>query len=210
MKILHKHLPRVLLAVVAILGLLNIPQVGISWDEPAQRWSAGLSAINVAEKFAPGLTPKNYSSWKADATDLSTNIAVDHGVAFDAPVLILETLLKVESTRNIYLLHHVANWFAFLVGLAAFYLLLSLRFRRREVALLGASFFILSPRILAEGFYNSKDITFMCFLLLATYFILRMLESKKSKTNRMTVLAGVIGGYATDIRILGLIQLPLV
>lgn len=50
----------------------------------------------------------------------------------------------------------------------------------------------------------------MCFLLLATYFVLRMLESKKSNMFRMTVLAGVIGGYATDIRILGLIQLPLV
>jgi 4-amino-4-deoxy-L-arabinose transferase-like glycosyltransferase len=68
--------------------------------------------------------------------------------------------------------------------------------------------FLLSPRILAEGFYNSKDITFMSFLLLASYFLIRSWEKRDGV--RFAVLAGIASGYATDIRILGLVQLPIV
>ena len=202
-----KYLSHFLLSLVALLGLINIPNIGISWDEPGQRLSAGLSVINVIDNVAPGLIPSGYSEFRTQADDLTTNLAVDHGVAFDAPILALEALLGIESTRGIYLLHHVVNWLGYLVGLAAMYLLVFQVFKRRELALLAASMFLLSPRILAEGFYNSKDITFMSFLLLSCYLTLRIWESKNQ--SRYAILAGFIGGYATDIRILGLVQVPI-
>jgi hypothetical protein len=204
----EKYLPHLLLAAIAALGFLNIPNIGISWDEPGQRLSAGLSVINVVNKVAPGLVPSGYSEFSNQADDLSKNGAVDHGVAFDAPILILETVLGIDSTRDIYLLHHTINWIGYLVGLVSIYLISLKIYERRKIALLSGAMFLLSPRILAEGFYNSKDITFLSFLLLASYFLIRSWEKKDRVL--FAILAGIASGYATDIRILGLVQLPIV
>lgn len=205
---IHKYLPGVLFSLVALLGLLNIPNIGISWDAPAQRLSAGLSVISVVDNVAPGLIPSGYSEFRSQASDLNSNLAVDHGVAFDAPILALEALLGIESTREIYLLHHVVNWLGYLVGLVSVYLLILQVYKRRDLALLAASIFLLSPRILADGFYNSKDVTFLSFLLLSSFLTLRIWGD--SNRGRYAILAGIVGGYATDIRILGLVILPVV
>jgi hypothetical protein len=204
----HKYAPQFLFSLVALLGLLNIPNIGISWDEPGQRLSAGLSVIKVVNKIDPGLVPSGYSEFSLQAEDLSKNAPFDHGVAFDAPILALETIFGIDSTRGIYLLHHVVNWLGYLVGLAAMYLLIFQVYKRRSLALLGASIFVLSPRILAEGFYNSKDLTFLSFLLLSCFFTLKIWEG--NNRSKFAILAGLVGGYATDIRILGLVQVPIV
>ena len=205
---IHKYAPQFLFLFVALVGFLNIPNIGISWDEPSQRLSAGLSVINVVDNLAPGLIPSGYAEFSEQANDLSNNGAVDHGIAFDAPILALESLFGIESTRGIYLLHHVVNWLGYLVGLAAMYLLVLQVFKRRDLAILAASVYLLSPRILAEGFYNSKDLTFLSFLLLSSYLTLKIWDVRNPR--KFAILAGVVGGYATDIRILGLVQLPIV
>lgn len=199
--------PLICLIVFGILGVLNISKVGISWDEPAQRLSAGLSVINSAQKISPSLVPEGYKAFVDEASNLSTNATVDHGVAFDAPVLILESLLGLESTRNIYLFHHLMNWISFLIGLVSMYLICLLIFKRREIAFIGASMLAFSPRILAESFYNSKDLPFLSFFLLSTLFCLKLLSDPTKFRNAL--FAGIVGGYATDIRILGLVQIPI-
>lgn len=204
----HKYAPQFLFSLVALLGLLNIPNIGISWDEPGQRLSAGLSIIKVVNKIDPGLVPSGYSEFSSQTEDLSKNAPFDHGVAFDAPILALETILDIDSTRGIYILHHIVNWFGYLVGLAAMYLFIFQVFKRRDLALLAASMYLLSPRILAEGFYNSKDLTFLSFLLFSCYLTLRIWEGHNRR--KFAILAGIVGGYATDIRILGLVLLPIV
>lgn len=187
------------------IGILVLPTVGIAWDEPAQRLNAGVSIIEVAKEFSPSLIPENYlvfteESWIKGAP-------VDHGVAFDAPVLILEHLLGLQDTRDIYVFHHIMNYLAFLVGTFAIFLIVRFRFKSWKFGLLSSTIFFLSPRIFADAFYNSKDITFMCFLALSSYFVTRflILHSKKA-----ALFAGLIGGFATDIRVLGVVQIPIV
>jgi hypothetical protein len=200
--------PKLILCIVAVLGFINIPNVGISWDEPAQRLSAGLSVIKIVNKIDPEFVPSSYSEFSSQANDLAKNAPFDHGVAFDAPILALEVLFGIDSTRGIYLLHHVVNWLGYLVGLAAMYLFIFQIYKRRDYALLAGAFYLLSPRILAEGFYNSKDLTFLSFLLLSSYLVLKIWDG--NNRIKYAILAGVVGGYATDIRILGLVQLPIV
>lgn len=205
---MKRSAPKLLLIMVALIGFLNIPNIGISWDEPGQRLSAGLSVIKVVNKISPDFVPAGYSEFSSQVEDLSLNGAYDHGVAFDAPILALETLLGIDSTRGIYLLHHIVNWLGYLVGLSAMYLFILQIYNRRDLALLAGAIFLLSPRILAEGFYNSKDLTFLSFLLLSSYLALKMWEG--GNRTKYAVLAGVVGGYAADIRILGLVQLPII
>ena len=187
------------------IGVLVLPTVGIAWDEPAQRLNAGVSIIEVAKEISPTLIPENYlefteESWIKDAP-------VDHGVAFDAPVLILEHLLGLQDTREIYTFHHLMNYLAFLVGTFSIFLISRLRFKSWKVGLLSSTIFVLSPRIFADAFYNSKDITFMCFLALSSYFVTRFLITH---SRRLAIFAGLIGGFATDIRVLGVVQIPIV
>ncbi len=187
------------------VGIVVLPTVGIAWDEPAQRLNAGLSIIEVAKEISPSLIPENYEEFTQDSW--IKNAPVDHGVAFDAPVLILEHLLGLQDTRDIYVFHHFMNYLAFLLGTLAIFLIARFRFKSWKIGLVSSTIFVLSPRIFADAFYNSKDITFMCFLALSSYFVARflILHSKRD-----ALIAGIIGGFATDIRVLGVVQIPIV
>jgi len=187
------------------VGILVLPSVGIAWDEPAQRLNAGVSLIEVAKEISPSIIPKSYMEFSEDSW--VKNAPVDHGVAFDAPVLILEHLLGLKDTRDIYRFHHFMNYLAFLVGTLAIFLMSRFRFKSWKVGLFSATIFVLSPRIFADAFYNSKDITFMCFLALSSYFVTRFLILHSRKA---AICAGLIGGFATDIRVLGVVQIPIV
>ena len=187
------------------IGFLVLPSVGIAWDEPAQRLNAGISLIEVAKDVSPSLIPESYSEFSEDSW--LSNAPVDHGVAFDAPVLILEHLLGLEDSRDIYVFHHIMNYLTFLVGALSVFLISRFRFKSWKIGLLSSTIFVLSPRIFADAFYNSKDITFMCFLALSSYFVTRFLILHSRKA---AIFAGLIGGFATDIRVLGIVQIPIV
>lgn len=187
------------------IGILVLPTVGIAWDEPAQRLNAGVSIIEVAKEISPSLIPENYLEFTEDSW--IKNAPVDHGVAFDAPVLVLEHLLGLQDARDIYVFHHIMNYLAFLVGTFAIFLIARFRFKSWKLGLLSSTIFFLSPRIFADAFYNSKDITFMCFLALSSYFVTRFLILH---SRRAALFAGLIGGFATDIRVLGVVQIPIV
>ena len=46
------------------------------------------------------------------------------------------------------------------------------------VGRLGSLFLILSPRIFAHSFYNSKDLAFLSFFIISIYTMVRYLEEK--------------------------------
>jgi hypothetical protein len=187
------------------IGMFVLPNVGIAWDEPGQRLNAGIALIEVAKKVSPNSIPEGYTEFKDDSW---LKIApLDHGVAFDAPVLILEHLLGLKDTRHIYVFHHLMNFLAFFVGAISVFLMSRFRFKNWKIAIASTTFFVLSPRIFADAFYNSKDITFMCFLALSSYFAVKFIVLQ---SRRYAFFAGLIGGFATDIRVLGVVQIPIV
>jgi len=194
---IEKPVIGVFFILVAIVGLFSYKSYGISWDEAAQRLNGGTSLIYVAEKLAPSLIPKD----KLDFPKLGEGGPTDHGVAFDAPLVALEQLLGIRDSQSIYELRHFVNFFVFFLGIIAVFNLIKRRFNNYKFGLLGASFFVISPRFFAEGFYNNKDIIFTSLLVITIDFMFRYFGKGKRGT---LFLTGVLSGIATDVRVAGI------
>jgi hypothetical protein len=186
---------------ISLIGVFSFKSYGISWDEAAQRLNGGTSLIYVAEKFAPSLVPPE----KRDFPKLGDGGPTDHGVAFDAPLVALEQILRVSDSQSIYELRHFVNFFVFILGTIGIFDLIKRRFQSYKLGLLGALFFVVSPRFFAEGFYNNKDIIFTCILVISMNFNFRYLENNKKRT---LIFAGVLAGLATNVRVAGIGLIP--
>ena len=62
-----------------------------------------------------------------------------------------------------------------------FYIFMIKIFNSRFIAILGPILLISNPRIFADSFYNSKDIVFLSFFLITSYFAYSYLKKKKIK-----------------------------
>ena len=105
---------------------------------------------------------------------------------------------------KIYELRHKINFSFYFIGVIIFYLFLKRIFKSPEFAFIGSLFYLLSPRILAHGFFNSKDSIAQAILACA---ILPLYLTFKNKSFKMSIIAGVLVGIAITIR-LPIIYLP--
>ena len=98
-------------------------------------------------------------------------------------------------------LRHIFNYLIFLIG--SFYFFLVLRnFYNFKLSLLGLIFLILSPRIFAESFYNNKDIVFLSFFCISTFYGFNFL---KQKTLKELIKFSIFSALATGVRLAGLL-----
>lgn len=140
-----------------LLGLGLHRDYGISWDEPHQRFTGAVAVKHLAERFAPSLVTGEAASLPA----LDTYVDRDHGTAFELPAAALEALLGLTDKRDIYMFRHLLTFVVCFLGTIAVYRLAERRFSDWRLGLLAALFLVLSPRLFAESFYNSKDAVFM-------------------------------------------------
>ncbi len=175
------------LAILALLcymvvGLFIYDDYGISWDEPIQR-EYGEAVFNYVFD---------------NDTVLHTHPSKYHGPAFQMMLFGVE---QVTGTKEItFKVRHLITFLFSIIGLWCFYrLLLSLKFSRYW-AVLGMLFLILSPRIFAHSFYNSKDAVFMYMFIICMYALIQFLRTPKLTTS---IFLAVLSGILIDIRILG-------
>ena len=93
------------------------------------------------------------------------------------------------------------NFIIFYISSIFFYFLLKKRFSEK-LSVVGLLFWILSPRIFANSFYNNLDIPFMCFLIFSMNYGMRLFQSPNIKN---AVLFSAFSAIAIDIRIMGII-----
>lgn len=68
--------------------------------------------------------------------------------------------------------------------------------------MLGSLFLILSPRIFADSFYNSKDIAFLSLFIISIYTLIGFLDKK---TVPRAFIHALSSAFLIDIRVLGII-----
>jgi hypothetical protein len=184
---------------VLLLGLSTYRDYGISWDEPAQRLTGEVTVNYLAERFH---TPAFMTWWEENVPALAEYNDRDYGVAFEAPAFALEHFFRLKDPRRIYMFRHLLTFLVSFCGLGAVFRLSLRRFLDWRTGLLSAVFLVLTPRLFAESFYNSKDLVFMAAFAVAMNTTIAFVLRPRIKTALVHALATAV---AIDVRIMGLL-----
>ena len=167
------------------LGLFR--DYGVPWDEAPQR-DLGIHTYSYV--------------FGGDETLLASRDR-NYGPVFEFLLVLPEKALGLKDTRHIIFIRHLGVFIVFYAGVVFFYLLAGRSFRSWKFALLGSLFLVLSPRIFANAFYNSKDIPCMSFFIISAYTMVRFLDRK---TLAMALAHAIVCAILVDIRIVGVIM----
>ena len=125
-----------------------------------------------------------------------------YGVAFEAPLALVERLIGPKNSWNVHLGRRVLMHLFFLAGGAACYLLIHRLFGSRALALVAMVLFLLHPRIYAHSFFNSKDVPFLAMFMVSLYLVHRAF---RRDTLGAFLLCGVGVGLLVNLRVMGVV-----
>jgi len=172
--------------VFLFIGIKIYTDYGVSWDEGTNRKN--------------GLLSFNYI-FKGDDS-LLTYKDRDYGIAFELLLIFIEKIFRLDDHRDIFLMRHLCTFLMFYTGVYFFYLLCKYHFDSWKIGLLGSLFLILSPRIFAHSFYNSKDLAFLSMFIIGIYTLVKYLDKKTLLRSTFHALTCAI---LIDIRIVGIL-----
>lgn len=194
----EKLLPILFFICFFTIGIFSFKDYGISLDEVASRKNGAVSAKYIAGLIAPNYV--NNSETLKKLPELHEYIDKDYGVFVELPLVALEVGLNLKTDRDIYSMRHLATFVIFFFSVICFYHLISLHFGNWKIALFGCLLLILSPRIFADAFYNSKDLLFMSFCIISSYTCIRFLNKSTLKN---LIWHSLATAATINIRILG-------
>jgi len=167
-----------------VVGVTIFKDYGISVDEEFHRFS-GFYWLNYTLNFTPFESLKDSVQIKLAAINGFTlpdpKNHPFYGVVFDLPLALLETILNIKNEKNYYLLRHFFNFFLFFIGFLYFYKILDNRFKNKIIIFIGVLFYISSPRIFGDVFFNNKDIIFLSLITIAIYYKFKLIDNFKYK-----------------------------
>jgi len=180
------YLPGILLFFAAlVVGLLVYQGYGIAWDEPVQR--------------EMGVVGYNYIFHGDQAMYSSPDL--DHGFGFELFLVIIEKWAKITDVRTMCLMRHLVTHVLFLISALSLYIIAFRLYKNQFLACLAFLLLVLSPRIYAHSFFNTKDMPFLSIFLIALLFAQLAFEKNKAW---LFIILGLVTGYATSIRNLGI------
>jgi len=204
-KKISKNIAYFLFSIFFLIGLLTFRDYGMWGDEEFQRFS-GLYWLNYVLSFTSFDELKNITALKIDQIiDFTLGHPKYHpyyGVIFDLPTAFLELIFQIEDPKNYYYLRHFLNFALFFVGSIFFYKLLLNRFSNYNISLIGTLFFVLSPRIYGNSFYNNKDLVFLSLITIALYYSFKALDKASYKN---LLIFSIFAALSTAHRILGIL-----
>ena len=127
-------------------------------------------------------------------------VIINHPVLFELLLATFVNSFNISDTKEIYELSHLLNFIIFYLSLICFYYFLYNYFNSKLLAISSVLFLLFTPRILAESFYNSRDIFFLSlyiFNLSSAFFFLKNENLKSaflfSFTSALLINAKVLG-----------------
>ena len=127
-----------------------------------------------------------------------------YGMAFELPLILMERVLGLEDSRDIWLSRHLITHLFFLAGGFFCCLLAHRLFENRLLAVLAMLLFLLHPRLYAHSFFNTKDIPFFSMFMICLYLTHRAFA--KGDAWRFVTL-GIGAGLLINLRIMGVVLL---
>ena len=181
------------LALFLVAGLAILDDYGVGADEPPQRRTAestlGYLSNGGLDDFLAGLSSKHNKFY---------------GMAFEAPIMLLERGFGLENSRGVWLFRHTLIHIFYLAGGFFAYLLARRLFGVRMLALFAMLALLLHPRLYAHSFFNSTDMPFVALFVVALYLAHRAFRRDSVAA---FALLGVGVGIAVNLRIMGVVLL---
>ena len=188
--LLKKYQVYLVFGVCYFVGLISFTDYGLNWDDFAQR-TVGLQNLDYI--------------MNGNIEPLLANRDKFYGPVVELLLVLAEKMLGLTDIHDIYQLRHFMLFNLFFLGIIAFYRLLRTYFDT-SFSLFVCVFLVLSPRIFAESFYNSKDLGFLCFLLYALYTMLQFIKYKNTK---WLCIHALFSALLIDVRVMGIMIPPL-
>ncbi|MCA8832890.1 hypothetical protein [Hymenobacter pini] len=180
---------------LTLLGVALYRDYGVGWDEQLDRLNGIINAKYVALQLAPELARRQATF--AQIPDMRDNQDADHGVLYQLPLVVLEKVVGVEDSRDVYFFRHLVIWLTCVAGTYVVYRVAARYLGSRPWGLLVAGALVLSPRLFAESFYNYKDLVFIGFFALGIGTLWWWL--RRPGWGRAAVHGAVVGA-AIDVR----------
>jgi len=205
----------IIFSLLFIIGITVYADYGISWDEYNQRIN-GYVNLSIIKQFfnieiLPGVLPENLNGsldnylndlgYEKSSQNFENYIGKQYGAIFDLSMAYLEEKFKIINSVDYFHFRHLSNFLIFYISSIFFYFLLKKRFSTM-LSIIGLLFWILSPRIFAESFYNNKDIIFLSFFTIGLYYAIDFLDQPTYKKSFALALSCAL---AISLRIMGII-----
>ena len=186
--LLRHRLALVALAAFMAAGIVISNDQGVGVDGPLERhWGIG----NISYVFGDdSLFPRDIDKF--------------YGVAFLAPLVLVEHALGLEDSRHIYLSRLLLTHFFFLTGGLFAYLLGRRLVGGNALALFVMLLFLLHPRVYAAAFGNGKDIPFISMFMITLFLAHRAFRKDALLA---FALLGLGVGILMNLRIMGIVLL---
>jgi hypothetical protein len=187
---IEHHPGALIFLAMCLVAVFTFTEYGLGWDEPLQR--------------RKGIVTYNYIS--SGDPELFNFYDRDFGVALEVPLVIMERVLGLTDTRDIYLMRHAVGHLIFLLGAIFCFKLTVLLYRSKPLAILAFLLFVTHPVLYGHSFFNTKDIPFMSAFMACLY--LSALAFRDYSTKSFLIL-GMAAGLLINLRVMG-IMLPVV
>lgn len=164
-QVIKDHAFRLLLAVLALIGILITRQYGESWDE-----------LKLYDYASDSL--EAYVTWPQHGTIPVTG---DHFENYGPAFMMFTTIVKkvgiqIFPTMQAVDIQHLVYFITFLIGIWAFYHLAT-RWMSQNAAFGATLLFLTQPLFWGHAFINPKDIPLLSLFLLSVYLGMRMQDS---------------------------------
>lgn len=191
-----------ILTIFLITGLKTFRDYGVSWDEPIERYTSIVTFKYIYQKLNPSGEQIPFFLAYGNLPDIKDKY---YGTALYQPMVLVEYFRNFKmDISSIYKMRHLWNFLNYFLASFFFYQTLKLRFKNWKLACLGLVFFIVTPRLYGESFYNLKDILFYSWFQIALYFFARFIY-RSTLTNG--IFLGLAIGIAANTRIVGILIL---
>ena len=185
-----------------LIGFSIYKDYGFNIDETFQRrsglyWLEYLSNFFGLEKLS--LISKEKLILSSNFTDPWSDV---YGIIFDVPAAVIEIIFSMNEPIQMYEMRHFLTFCYFYVGIIFFYKTLLNRFNNKFLSLAGCFLLIITPRIFGDSFQNNKDLVFLSFFIISTFFIFKTFENFDIKN---IILLAIFSSIATSTRLFGLI-----
>ena len=161
----------ILFLVLFLLCWRNIDDFGVSIDDEIY-YLNGVNTYEYIKHFFLSFNNKDINLQEY------RNQLKEWPIIFELLLVFICEILNINKIEKIYLISHQLNFIIFFISLFYFYKLINKRFNNNLLAYLSVLFLILSPRIFAESFYNSRDIFFMSLFIFFIYYCFCFVENK--------------------------------